>query len=546
MNTYSIEGQLIDLHHRRIYPAEIFVSAGKIAEIREIAEAPNRYLLPGFIDAHVHIESSMLSPAAFAQLAVQHGTIATVSDPHEIANVCGVEGINWMIDNAKKVPFKCFFGAPSCVPATAFESTGAVLDAATVKDLLHSEDIWYLSEMMNYPGVLYRDEEVLAKIAAAKKAGKPVDGHAPGLRGEATLQYANAGISTDHECTSLPEAMEKIAAGMHILIREGSAAKNFEALHSLFSVHPEKLMFCSDDKHPDDLATGHINQLVKRALAEGYSLFDVLWAACVNPVLHYALPIGLLKEGDAADFIVLPNLIDFNPSQTYIDGKLVFNNGQVHIEAPKATPINHFKANSCTKASLEIHSQNQTENVKVIVAENGQLTTKSAEATLAVTGGILAPDTSQGILKLVVINRYESNAKPALAFIKGFGFKKGAIASTVAHDCHNIIAVGVEDASIHAAIIAVIEAQGGIAVAHSPHKVSCLPLPIAGLMSDESGMEVGEKYAALSAAAKSLGSALDAPFMTLSFMALLVIPSLKLSDKGLFDGDKFQFCPLIH
>ncbi|MEO6833699.1 MAG: amidohydrolase family protein, partial [Chitinophagaceae bacterium] len=331
MSPFSILGQLIDLHQRRIYPVEIRVASGKVVEIREVSVAPTQYILPGLVDAHVHIESSMLSPATFAQLAVQHGTVATVSDPHEIANVCGLEGVNWMIENAKSVPFKCFFGAPSCVPATSFESAGATLDAAVVADLLHSEDIWYLSEMMNYPGVLNGDEEVWAKIAAAEKIGKPVDGHAPGLRGEAAIRYANAGISTDHECTTLDEALDKIAAGMHILIREGSAAKNFEALHPLFNIHPEKLMLCSDDKHPDDLVEGHINQLVKRALVKGYELFDVLWAACVNPVLHYALPVGLLREGDAADFIVLPDLEEWNPSQTYIDGKLVFDNGIVRF-----------------------------------------------------------------------------------------------------------------------------------------------------------------------------------------------------------------------
>lgn len=540
MTSFSVAGQLIDLHHRRIFPAEICVEKGILKSIAEVNDAPQQYILPGFIDAHVHIESSMLTPAHFAQMAAVHGTVATVSDPHEIANVCGAQGVQWMIDNAKTVPFKCFFGAPSCVPATAFETAGATLDAKAVEGLLASPDIWYLAEMMNYPGVLHRDAEVAAKIAAAQRHRKPVDGHAPGLRGSAAKQYAAAGISTDHECAGLDEALEKIAAGMYILIREGSAAKNFEALHPLLASCPEHVMFCSDDKHPDDLLLGHINELVRRALAAGHDLYHVLRAACVNPVLHYGLPVGLLREGDAADFIILPDLESWQPSRTYIGGRLVAEHGRCLFQAAPTKPINQFRAQKRKVADFHLPIPETAAVIRVIVAHDGELVT-SAETVPARSSTELAAD---DVLTLVVLNRYEQAAAPAIAFIKGFGFRAGAIASTVAHDCHNIIAVGVDDASICAAINAVIDAQGGVAVAASADDVQCLPLPIAGLMSDRDGSQVAEAYASLSQKAKDLGSRLSAPFMTLSFMALLVIPALKLSDKGLFDGSAFQFVPL--
>lgn len=536
MASFNISGQLIDLHQRSIYPAGILVAEGIITHIERLAEAPQQYLLPGFVDAHVHIESSMLSPARFAQMAVRHGTVATISDPHEIANVCGAEGVQWMIDNGATVPFNFFFGAPSCVPATRFETAGASMDAKQVEELLASPDIWYLSEMMNYPGVLQNDPEVMAKIKAARIRQKPVDGHAPGLRGADVLRYAGAGISTDHECTQLEEGLEKIAAGMWVLIREGSAAKNFEALHPLFNSHPERLMFCSDDKHPDDLAEGHINLLVKRALALGYDLFDVLRAACIHPARHYHLPLGLLRQGEPADFIVLDNLTDWQPTATYIRGKLVASSGKHLFEAPAAMPINHFEAHLRSPSDFDISIPHQGK-LLCIVAHDGQLVTSAESISLE---SISSNFIDQDILKLAIINRYEAKATAAIAFIKGFGLKRGAIASSVAHDCHNIIAVGVDNDSLCQAVNAVIHAKGGIAVADQA-SVSCLPLPIAGLMSDEKAEQVGAQYAALSHQARAMGSSLHAPFMTLSFMALLVIPALKLSDRGLFDAEKFCF-----
>ena len=541
MESFTISGNFIDLFQRCIYPAEITVNGGKIAAITESATASDQYILPGFIDAHIHIESSMLVPAAFARMAVVHGTIATVSDPHEIANVCGSEGVKYMIGNGKLTPFKFYFGAPSCVPATGFETAGATLNAGDVEELLNSPDIWYLSEMMNYPGVLYNDAEVMAKIAAAHRAGKPVDGHAPGLRGKDAATYAAAGISTDHECYTLEEALEKVSLGMKILIREGSAAKNYEALCELLRLHPDKVMFCSDDKHPDELLLHHINGLVKRSLRKGYDLFDVLRAACINPALHYQLPVGLLRINDPADFIVTDNLQSLNILQTYIDGQLVSQNGISFLPHIPVSPINIFNSSPKNETAFSITAHKATPVIRVIEAIEGQLVTNCLEMNGKVVDGKIVSDTANDILKIAVINRYVPDAPIAVAFIKNFGLKRGALASTIAHDCHNIIAVGADDASLCAAVNALIDCRGGIAVATNIEDITILPLPVAGLMSVDSGEKVAEAYTIIDQKAKTLGTKLSAPFMTLSFMALLVIPALKLSDKGLFDGSKFEF-----
>lgn len=542
MNSFQLSGNLIDILQQEIYPATVHIEAGHIRQIVRNSNQYDQYLLPGFVDAHVHIESSMLTPAAFARLAVVHGTVATVSDPHEIANVLGVEGVNYMIANGRQTPFKCCFGAPSCVPATPFETAGATVSVQDVEALLANPEIRYLSEMMNFPGVLQQEPEVMAKIAAAHKAGKPVDGHAPGLRGAAAQQYIAAGISTDHECFTLEEAQEKLQYGMQILIREGSAARNFDALIPLLHDHPEKTMFCSDDKHPDSLVEGHINVLVKRALALGIDLFKVLRAACVNPVLHYRLGTGLLREGDPADLIIIDNTHDFNILATYINGIQVADAGKTMIAPVTGDIINNFNCRQQQVSDFRIPvtaAGAGTVTVNVIEALDGQLITNRIQAALPVTDGALNSDPIQDVLKLAVVNRYQP-ASAALGFILNFGFKSGAIASSVAHDSHNIIAVGVDDESICAAVNAVIRERGGISVANGK-SVQVLPLPVAGLMSHLDGYTVAEQYSALDKAAKALGSPLGAPFMTLSFMALLVIPHLKLSDKGLFDGDTFRF-----
>jgi adenine deaminase len=558
MPSFLLRGQLVDLHQEKIYPAEVEVKNGRIRMIKRIdtsqlttsmQDSLHNYILPGFIDSHVHIESSMLLPSEFARLAVVHGTVATISDPHEIANVCGMDGVAFMMENGKTVPFKFFFGAPSCVPATIFETAGAALNSGDVEILLRKKEIKYLSEMMNFPGVLNGDTEVMRKIKAAHQLKKPVDGHAPGLRGEEAKKYIEAGITTDHECFTQEEALEKIRYGMKIIIREGSAAKNFEALISLLNDYPEQIMFCSDDKHPDSLVEGHINQLCKRAVAKGIDVFKVLKAACINPVQHYNLDIGLLKKGDPADFIVVDDLISFNVKQTYIDGELVAENKSSKLKRQTTKPINNF---SCSKKNIEdftiplntyLHSPKfqraQPLTIHVIEALDGQLITNKLILEPKIENDKIVSDPDRDILKIVVVNRY-TNAPIAKAFIKNIGLKQGAIASSVAHDSHNIVAVGADDESLCQAVNMVIQHHGGISCVKENLDM-IVPLPVAGLMSTDDGYKVAEQYSFIDKAAKEAGCTLTSPYMTLSFMALLVIPHLKLSDKGLFDGDTFQF-----
>ena len=546
---YSVTGNLVDIPNKHIYGATLWIEDGHIKRIEASSEPINTalpYIMPGFIDSHVHIESSMLVPSEFAKLAVLHGTIGTISDPHEIANVCGVAGVEFMIENGKQTPFKFFFGAPSCVPATIFETAGAEVNEKEVDALLSRPEIYYLSEMMNFPGVLHNDPLVIAKIKAAQKHNKPVDGHAPGLRGEAAKKYIDAGISTDHECFTIEEALEKLEYGMHIIIREGSAAKNFEALYSIIDTHTSKVMLCSDDKHPDSLAAGHINTICARAVAKGLDVFNILQTACINPVKHYKLPVGLLNPGDPADFILVKDLVHFKVSSTYVNGELVADNGISNIKSVATNPINNFDCKKIETAALTV-SENEYPNknglIPVIEALDGQLITNKLLLTGSLQNGNWVTDTSNDILKIVVVNRYHT-APIAKAFIKNFGLTHGAIASSVAHDSHNIVAVGVDDASIAAAVNLVIEAGGGVSVVNGANNNATnlvLPLPVAGLMSAHDGFEVASTYTAIDLEAKALGSKLEAPFMTLSFMALLVIPHLKLSDKGLFNGDDFNF-----
>jgi adenine deaminase len=542
-NTFNIKGNIVDILGQNIFYGEITVIDNTIAAINLIdnnAKESDTFILPGFIDSHVHIESSMLIPSEFARLAVLHGTTGTISDPHEIANVCGMEGVYFMIENGKKVPFKFHFGAPSCVPATIFETAGAALFAKDVEKLLAMNDIFYLSEMMNFPGVLNGDEEVMLKIAAAKKINKPVDGHAPGLRGEMAKKYIDAGMSTDHECFTEAEALEKLNYGMKILIREGSAAKNFEALIDLMNEHYDNMMFCSDDKHPNSLTEGHINQLCARAVAKGIDIYKVLQAACINPVLHYKMTNGMMRTGDAADFIVVKDLIKFDVLQTYIDGKLVAENGKTFIESVEVTPINKFDCTEKQPADFILHATENQQEILVIEAMEGQLITNKLVKPAIIKEGKLVSDIENDILKIVVVNRY-FNAPIAISFIKNIGLKQGAIASSVAHDSHNIIAIGVDDESICKAVNLVIKEKGGVS-AVSAKEQKILPLSIAGLMSGNDGFKVAADYTAINNfVTKVLGSSMEDPFMTLSFMALLVIPHLKLSDKGLFDGDVFGF-----
>lgn len=543
-----IRGKLVDVHVKEIYAAEIMVEKERIVAITKVDEQAaegkdfNHFIIPGFIDSHVHIESSMIIPSEFARLAVVHGTVGTVSDPHEIANVCGMKGIDFMIDNGKTVPFKFNFGAPSCVPATSFETAGAIIDAKAIDLLMRRDEILYLSEMMNFPGVLNGDEEVLEKIRTSHKYNKPVDGHAPGLMGESASKYINAGISTDHECFTREEALDKLERGMKILIREGSAARNFDALIDLLHDFPDKMMFCSDDKHPDSLVHGHINLLCQRAAARGIDVFTILAAACVNPVAHYKLKVGLLRLNDFADFLLVKDLENFDVIQTYVNGKLVAEDGRSLIEATKAASVTAVNNFNCSKKSVSDFSTSlplKGSAVHVIEALDGQLITNALTLTaedLSEAGGT---NLEKDILKIVVVNRYQ-DMPVAKAWIKGFGLKNGALASSVAHDSHNIVAVGVDDESICKAVNLVIENKGGVSLATS-NQETVIALPIGGLMSADDGYSIAEQYSAIDKAAKSLGSTLGAPYMTLSFMALLVIPHLKLSDKGLFNGDSFSF-----
>ncbi len=545
MNSFKIQGNIVDIKAKNIFYGEVTVEEGKIASVIELPSQNKKhqtqnFILPGFIDSHVHIESSMLVPSEFAKLAVVHGTVGTISDPHEIANVCGMEGVEFMIANGKTVPFKFHFGAPSCVPATVFETAGAALLSDDVDVLLQNDDIFYLSEMMNFPGVLYGDEEVYKKIAAAKKYSKPVDGHAPGLRGDDAKKYIAAGISTDHECFTADEALDKLKYGMKILIREGSAAKNFEALIDLMHEHFAMMMFCSDDKHPDSLADGHINQLCQRAVAKGIDVFKVLQAACINPVEHYKMKIGLLKEGDAADFIVMEDLINFKVTQTYINGALVAEKGKSFVNSHSSELLNNFDCAEKNISDFGFTISESGETVYAIEALDGQLITNKIICNPIVKNEFYESDAANDILKIVVVNRYK-NAPVAKAFIKNFGITNGAIASSVAHDSHNIVAVGVDDESICKAVNLVIKERGGVS-AVSNQKEMVLGLPVAGLMSNDDGYKVAAAYTAIDKMVKEeMESTLTAPFMTLSFMALLVIPHLKLSDLGLFDGDEFKF-----
>lgn len=532
----------VELQRRRIRASRIRWADGVIQDIEDLGPPHPElgFLIPGFVDAHVHIESSMLPPSEFGRIALRHGTLASVSDPHEIANVLGIEGVRFMLADAARTPFKTLFGAPSCVPATPFETAGASLGTDEVAALLDEPGIGYLSEVMNFPGVLGRDPEVLAKIAAARARGLPVDGHAPGLLGEEAGAYAAAGISTDHECRTLREARDKIAAGMSILLREGSAARDFEALHPLISERTDRVMLCSDDKHPDDLVAGHIDRLAAAAVQKGHDLFDVLQCACINPCRHYGLDLGQLRVDDPMDAVLVGDLTDLRPRRVWARGQLVADEGQSLLPHLPVTPINRFAAEPIAPEALAIRTQ--AERLRVMDAVDGELVTHESLVAPLIVDGVAQADIKRDLLTIAVVNRYRP-APPALGMVRGFGLTRGAIASSVAHDSHNLVAVGADRESLAAAINALIAHQGGIAVA-TGEGIDVLPLPLGGLMSIEDGDRVAARYAELDRQAKALGSALRAPFMTLSFMALLVIPELKLSDLGLFDGRRFAFTDL--
>lgn len=539
-SVFQTSGQIVDIVNSRIFKGTVFVENGKIINIIEDDNNNEQIIMPGLVDSHIHIESSLLVPTEFARLAVTHGTVATVSDPHEIANVLGIDGVKYMIETSKKSPMKFYFGAPSCVPATSFETSGAILDSKAVDELLSMNDIKYLGEMMNYPGVIFNDNEVVKKIESAKRHNKPIDGHAPLLSGDDLIKYCKSGITTDHECSNLQEAREKVALGMTIQIREGSAAKNFNALIPLIEEAPEKIMFCSDDMHPHELINGHINILVKKSISLGYNILDILKAATLTPVKHYNLEVGLLQKNDPADFIIIDNFNDFNILKTYIDGKLVAENNKSLIPETAVNAINNFEAEKVNTDDFKIFDKGK--NIKIINAISGEILTEKIIGRPKSIDNYLVSDIDNDILKIAVINRYEKK-KISLGFIKNFGLKKGAIASSVAHDSHNIVVIGCSDEEMTHAANMIINTKGGLA-AWSHDKNFCVPLPIAGLMTNNDGKKIAADYQALVTLSKEFGSELNDPFMTMGFMSLLVIPKLKLSDKGLFDCEKFELTTL--
>ena len=537
-HSFSLSGNIVDVLNQRIFQGTIHISDGRIDSLVEAPVSESQYILPGLIDAHIHIESSMLVPTEFARAAVVHGTVATVSDPHEIANVLGMRGVEFMLDNARQTPFKFHFSAPSCVPATPFETAGAELSAAEIETLLQRKDIVSLSEMMNVPGVLNDAADVREKLKLASAAGKVVDGHSPGLRGAEVKKYIEAGISTDHECFSLEEALEKLSLGMQVQIREGSAARNLDDLMPLLDDHYKNCMLCSDDKHPDDLAESHINDMVRRAIKAGKDPLKVLWSATVTPIRTYGLDVGLLQPGDPADLIVIDNLDTFTVLKTYIQGALLAEKGHTMLDSLAVEAVNQFEAERQIPKNFKIKPIQ--DRVPVIDVIDGQLVTKKHSWIPDLdANGHICTNLDQDILKIAVLNRY-SLSRPAVALIRNFGLKEGAIASSVAHDSHNIVAVGTSDESLAQAINLIIENKGGIsAVTDTTQHI--LPLPVAGIMTNHDAFQVGAQYAGMDDIAKDMGSQLGAPYMTLSFMALLVIPDIKLSDRGLFDGESFEF-----
>lgn len=540
-NVKAISGKIVDVLNSQIYSGTLMISNGRIVEIFKESKEYENYIIPGLVDAHIHIESSMLPPSEFARIAVVHGTVAAVSDPHEIANVLGIEGARYMSEGGSTVPLKVYFGAPSCVPATPFENAGARLGPEEIEELLRLDEIKYLGEVMDFHGVVEGDPIIAEKIRIAKKYSKLIDGHAPGLRGEDLRKYVNAGISTDHECLTKEEALEKIKLGMKIQIREGSAAKNFETLVSIIEEYYESCMFCSDDKHPNDLVKGHINTLVKRALDYGLDIMKVLRVAAVNPVFHYGLEVGLLRRGDWADFLVVDNFSDFNILKTYINGEIVAERGETLLPRGSSKIVNNFRVGRKTVADFALLCKG--DKVNVIEAIDGQLLTEKLVLKPTVINGYAVSDVRKDVLKIIVVNRYKDE-KPAIGFVKNFKLKEGAIASTVAHDSHNIIAVGVSDEDICRAVNLLIENKGGLSSV-SKSKEMVFPLPLAGIMSDEDYSKVAERYIAIDNMAKSFGSILNAPFMTLSFLALPVIPKLKMTVQGVFDSEKFEFVNLF-
>jgi adenine deaminase len=532
-----IRGNLLNFSTEEIYGAEIQIQNGKISCVKPVKEDFNNLILPGFIDAHIHIESSMLTPSRFAEAVVPHGTTSVISDPHEIANVMGLEGIEYMNRDASSVPLKVLMTVPSCVPATKFETSGAVISQFEVEKLLKKENMVALGEMMNFPGVIHEDPVVMAKLDAAKRIGKPIDGHSPLLSGYELCKYIAAGISTDHECSNLQEVLEKRRLGMKIMLREGSSARNLKDLAASGGD-----FIVSDDKHPGDLLKGHIDVMVRKAIEYGIDPFEAVKMVTINPAEHYNLGTGTIYPGKAADIIVVNNMKDMNVERVFIDGNLVAKEGKcLFIVKPLKLP-NTFSLKPKKPSDFNVKSSNPTEIVRVIDVVEDQIVTKESSAILDTVKGNLEADLDNDILKISVVERY-GFGRISNAFIKGFGLKNGAIATSIAHDSHNILSVGTNSKDIAIAVNTVLRNNGGLVAVFNDDCYS-LKLPLAGLMSIKPASEVSSDLNMLHRVVKNMGSKLQSPFMTLSFMALLVIPALKISDQGLFDVEKFDFVDL--
>ena len=533
-----IRGNLVNPFTEEIYPAEIEISGGMIECVRQIEGKFNQYILPGFIDAHIHIESSMLTPSRFAEVVVPHGTTSVVSDPHEIANVMGIPGIKYMVEDASTVPLNVFFTAPSCVPATPFETSGAVIGSKEIDNILKYDEMVALGEMMNFPGVLSDDPEVTAKIRAAKNHGKPVDGHAPLLSGNELCKYIAAGISTDHECTVKDEVIEKRKLGMKVMLRQGSSAKN---LGNLIGAGGDFIV--SDDKHPEDLLKGHVDLMLKEAVELGEDPVKALKMVTINPAAHYNLNSGLIAPGKPADIVIVEDLKNFKVKEVYINGNVAAREGKALFSVNPLELESTFKLDHKKPADFEISSPKEEEKVRVIDVIEGQLLTEESEAVLPVINSKIEPNVENDILKIAVLERYGHN-KMANAFVHGFGLKKGAIASSVAHDSHNIITVGTNSQDMADAVNNLVENNGGLVTVFNG-SIHSLKLPIGGLMSTKTAEDVALKLEDLHNAVNNMGCKLVSPFMTMSFLALLVIPKLKISDMGLFDVEKFDFVDVV-
>lgn len=559
-----IRGNILNVFTDEIYPAEIEIENGIIKCVKKIKGDFQGIMVPGLIDAHIHIESSMLTPSFFAQAAVPHGTTAIVADPHEIANVMGLDGINLMLKDAKNIPLRIFFTAPSCVPATSFETSGAIIGPDEIDILMKKEEVVALGELMNFPGVINEDDLVIEKIQIAHHHKKPVDGHAPLLSGAELCKYVSKGISTDHECISMAEAREKKELGMKIMIREGSSAKNLE---DLISLGGEFLV--SDDIHPGDLSQGHMDHIIKKAIICGLDPIEAVKMVTINPSNHYSLNMGAISPGREANLIMVDDLENFNVKKVYIGGELVAKNKTALFNPTHISSGNTIFLEKTKPSDFTIPLSGNEVMVRTIDVLDEQLITSESEAIMQITNKEIVADVEQDILKIAVIERYgksiskistknkqfsqlsknevilgNNNKKMALAFVRGFGIKEGAFASSVAHDSHNVIVVGTDSNYMARAVNILIENNGGL-VAVSKNSQKSLKLPIAGLMASESAEIISSKLEDLHSMAGEMGCSLKSPFMTMSFLALLVIPNLKISDKGLFDVSKFEFVNVI-